>query len=78
MWKDYFKFVKLKPGRVVTSLFGTIDFSRDDIAIDTIQALYESDFPYLEITEKGKKELYGIAENQSKPKKKKREQTRST
>ena len=31
MWKRYFKFVKLKPGKVVTSLFGEIDFSADNI-----------------------------------------------
>ncbi len=60
MWKLYFNFIKLKPGRVITSLFGDIDFSSDNINIETIKKLYESDFPYLEITELGKKELYGI------------------
>ena len=60
MWKTYFKFVKLEPGRVVTALFGELDFSADDIGIEIIQALYESGFPYLEITEEGKAELYGI------------------
>ena len=58
MWKSYFKFVKLEPGRVVTALFGELDFSADDIGIEIIQALYESGFPYLEITEVGKAELY--------------------
>jgi len=62
MWKRYFKFVKLKPGRVITSLFGEIDFSRDNIAVETIVKLYESDFPYLEITEEGQIELYGKTE----------------
>ena len=48
------------PGRVITSLFGDIDFNSDNINIETIKKLYETDFPYLEITELGKKELYGI------------------
>ena len=59
MWKQYFKFVKLKPGKVFTSHFGEIDFSADKIGIEIIQALYENGFPYLEITEEGKAELYG-------------------
>jgi hypothetical protein len=60
MWKTYFKFVKLEPGRVVTAMFGELDFSADDIGIEIIKALYESGFPYLEITEVGKAEMYGI------------------
>jgi hypothetical protein len=60
MWKTYFKFVKLKPGRVVTALFGELDFSADDIGIEIIQALYESGFTYLEITEEGKAEMFGV------------------
>jgi hypothetical protein len=60
MWKRYFKFIKLKPGRVVTALFGELDFSRDDIPVETIKTLYESDFPYLKITDAGLKEFYGI------------------
>ncbi len=62
MWKTYFNFVKLKPGRVVTHHFGTLDFSQDNIPVETCKALYEDDFPYLEITEQGKSELYGIGE----------------
>ena len=60
MWKCYFKFVKLKPGRVITTLFGEIDFSADNIGIEIIKALYENGFPYLEITEEGQAELYGV------------------
>jgi len=60
MWKLYFNFIKLKPGRVITSQCGDIDFRSDNISIETIKKLYESDFPYLQITELGKKELYGI------------------
>ena len=57
MWKRYFKFVKLKPGRVITTLYGEIDFSADNIGIEIIKALYENGFPYLEITDMGKAEL---------------------
>lgn len=60
MWKQYFKFVKLKPGKVVTAQFGIIDFSADTIGIEIIKSLYENGFPYLEITETGKVELYGV------------------
>ncbi len=60
MWKRYFKFVKLKPGKVVTAQFGEIDFSADNLGIEILKSLYENDFPYLEITQAGKAELYGI------------------
>ena len=60
MWKRYFKFVKLKPGKVVTTLFGEIDFSADNIGIEIIKALYENGFPYLEITEEGNVEFYEV------------------
>jgi len=60
MWKHYFKFVKFKPGKVITSQFGEIDFSADTIGIEIIKALYENGFPYLVLTEDGKAELYGI------------------
>ena len=60
MWKRYFKFIKLKPGKVVTAEFGEIDFSADNIGIEIIQALYENGFPYLEITAVGKAEFYGV------------------
>ncbi|HZK93324.1 MAG TPA: hypothetical protein VFC67_03890 [Prolixibacteraceae bacterium] len=59
MWKQYFKFVKLKTGKVVTSKFGKIDFTANNIGIEIIKTLYENGFPYLEITEEGKVELYG-------------------
>ena len=67
MWKLYFNFIKLKPGRVITSLCGEIDFSRDNIPIEIVKKLYESDFPYLEITEEGKKVLYGIEPAMAEP-----------
>jgi hypothetical protein len=67
MWKSYFKFVKLEPGRVVTALFGELDFSADDIGIEIIKALYESGFPYLEITEEGKAEMYDSISESEEP-----------
>lgn len=45
---------------MITSLCGDIDFRSDNISIETIKKLYESDFPYLGITEEGKKVLYGV------------------
>jgi hypothetical protein len=60
MWKDYFKMIKLVPGRVVISGHGTVDFSRDDIPVELIKELYENDFPYLELTSRGKEKLYGF------------------
>lgn len=61
MWKKYFKVVKLVPGKVVVPGYGTIDFSKDDISVEVCQKLFESDFPYLAITEEGKDFLYGVA-----------------
>jgi len=45
---------------VVTSQFGEIDFSADNIGIEIIKSLYENGFPYLEMAEVGKSEVYGI------------------
>ena len=59
MWKKYFKVVKLVPGEVVVPGYGTIDFSKDNISVEVCQKLFESDFPYLAITEEGKDFLYG-------------------
>lgn len=58
MWHNYFKFIRLVPGRVITARFGELDFS-GDVPIEICKALYEDDFPYLEITEEGKNKLYG-------------------
>jgi len=60
MWKDYFKMIKLVPGRVVVPGHGTIDFRRDDLPLKLIQQLYENDFPYLQLTPEGEQKLYGI------------------
>jgi len=44
---------------VVTALSSEIDFSRDSIPLGKFKQLHEIDFPYLEITEQGRSELYG-------------------
>ena len=59
MWKKYFKVVKLVPGEVVVPGYGTIDFSKDNISVEVCCKLFESDFPYLAITEEGKDFFYG-------------------
>ena len=60
MWQKYFKLVGLLPGRVVVQGHGTIDFSKDNIPVEVCKDLFEKDFRYLEITEAGKAELYGL------------------
>ncbi len=60
MWMEYFKVVKIKPGRVNTALFGLIDFSNPNIPLEKITELYENGFPYLEITQRGKEIIYGV------------------
>ena len=59
MWRKYFTFVKLVPGRVHISGYGIIDFSKDDISVEVCRKLFESGFPYLEITEEGRTLFYG-------------------
>jgi len=75
MWTDYFNFIKLCRGRVIVPVHGEIDFSRDDIPLEICKELFEKGFPYLELTELGKKELLNIALvaelSEAKPKKKK-------
>ena len=62
--------VKVRRGRLITPRHGEIDFSRDDIPVETCKELFEEDFPYLEITEEGKREFYGIKPTETKKKKK--------
>ncbi len=57
MWQVYFKVKGIQPGRVVTPRHGCLDFSRRDIPFETIKELYESGFPYLALTPRGKKKL---------------------
>lgn len=65
MWRRYFKLVKLVPGKVIVQGYGTLDFA-GDVPLETCKALYETDFEFLEITELGKKELYGIKSSEFK------------
>jgi hypothetical protein len=62
MWTEYFKMVKVHRGRIVTQSHGELDFSRDNIPVETCKELYDQGFPYLELTELGKKKLYGDIE----------------
>lgn len=64
MWRRYFKLVKLVPGKVIVQWHGTIDFA-GDVPVDLCQKLYEEDFEFLEITEEGKRDLYGIESQKS-------------
>jgi hypothetical protein len=59
MWKKYFKVTKIVPGEVVVPGYGKMDFSKDNISVEVCRELFESDFPYLAITEEGKDFLYG-------------------
>jgi hypothetical protein len=58
MWTKYFNFIKLRRGPVIVPIHGEIDFSREDIPLEICKELYKSGFPYLELTELGKQELY--------------------
>lgn len=58
MWTDYFRLIKLRRGRVITPSHGEIDFNRNDIPAEICKELYENKFPYLELTEVGKRELF--------------------
>lgn len=60
MWRKYFNFIKLVPGKVVVPKHGTIDFSKDNLSLDLLKSLYENKFRYLEITAEGNKYFYGI------------------
>jgi len=68
MWTKYFNFIKLRCGRVIVPIHGEIDFSRDDIPLEICKELFEKGFPYLKLTELGKRELFGIEEKNPLPK----------
>jgi hypothetical protein len=59
MWRKYFTVVKVVPGRIKTPRHGIIDLSRDDLSLAVLKELYEEDWPYIQITNEGMKELYG-------------------
>ena len=75
MWTQYFNFIKLRRGRVITPSHGEIDFIRDDISTEICKELFEKGFPYLELTELGEQEfneIESVAEPvEAKPKRKK-------
>lgn len=47
------------PGKVIVQGHGTIDFS-GDVPVELCQQLWENDFEFLQITEEGKRALYGV------------------
>lgn len=59
--------MKLRYGRVITPFQSKIDFSLDDIPVETSKELYGQGFPYLELTELEKKELHWIEERSHLP-----------
>lgn len=59
MWTDYFKMHNVQRGRIVTPSHGELDFSRNDVPVETCKELFELDFPFLELTALGKEVLYG-------------------
>jgi len=60
MWTQYFKLIKICPGVVIVPPHGSIDFRQEDIPLELCKKLFENGFPYLELTELGKTELYNI------------------
>lgn len=66
MWQKYFRF-KLIPGVVITRQFGRVDFRDPLIPVENIQRLYEDDFPYIDITDDGRRELYGVGATPADP-----------
>lgn len=59
MWRRFFK-LKLVPGVVIHQKFGRIDFRKENLPVDMLLQLYESDFPYLELTDLGRSRFYGV------------------
>ena len=60
IWTDYFTLIKVQPGRIVTPRFGTLDFSDPSLPVEKVQALFEDDFPYLQIKPLGMETLYPL------------------
>jgi hypothetical protein len=60
IWTDYFTLIKVLPGRIVTPRFGTLDFSDPSLSVEKLKALFEDDFPYLQITPLGMEALYPV------------------
>ena len=60
IWPDCFKLIKVLPGRIVTPRFGTLDFSDPNLPVEKVQAMFEDDFPYLQITPLGMDAHYPV------------------
>lgn len=58
MWQKYFKVIRIVPGRVVVPGTGTIDLRMENIPVELCKKLYDSGFPYLELTDLDREELY--------------------
>lgn len=70
MWRNYFKLIRINPGKVVVPGHGKIDFARDNLPVELCLKLYESGFPYLELTKEGKEKFAQKQDlKQDKPKK---------
>ena len=64
MWQKYFKVVKVVPGKIVVPKVGEIDFSKENLSVDLVKNLCDSNFPYIEPTEEGKVMFYGKSTKQ--------------
>jgi hypothetical protein len=60
IWTDYFNLIKVLPGHIVTSRFGTLDFSDPNLPMEKLESQFEDDFPYLQITPLGMEALYPV------------------
>lgn len=47
-WKDQYRVVGVKPGRIITRQYGEMDFTHDDIPCEKCERLVKEGFPYLE------------------------------
>lgn len=62
MWQNYFRVIKVLPGKIIMPGFGQVDLSNPNIPLKRIQDLFEADCPYLEPTPLALSELYGHKE----------------
>jgi hypothetical protein len=59
-WQNWFKLVKLVPGRVIVQGYGEIDFSKE-VNADLCLDICENTTGLLEITTEGMEKFYGIS-----------------
>jgi hypothetical protein len=60
IWTNCFKLMQVLLGRIVTARFGTLDFADPNLPMEKVQALFEDDSPYLQITPLGIDTLYPV------------------